>query len=108
MAISSHTTKFISRISNDNEFVLLTAQVVGTGALMLADFVNDPDAKPIESGADGTVVLEPDGSFTYTPEPGFTGVVRVTDGPRTLPFSLPPLLRTSTTSLRVAEAQAIN
>ena len=28
------------------------------GALMLADFVNDPDAKPIESGADGTVVIK--------------------------------------------------
>ena len=28
------------------------------GALMLADFVNDPDATPIESGADGTVVIK--------------------------------------------------
>jgi uncharacterized GH25 family protein len=28
------------------------------GALVLGDFVNDPDAKPIESGADGSVVLK--------------------------------------------------
>ena len=28
------------------------------GALVLNDFVNDPDAKPLESGADGTVVIK--------------------------------------------------
>jgi nickel transport protein len=28
------------------------------GALVLSDFVNDPDAKPIESGADGSVALK--------------------------------------------------
>jgi nickel transport protein len=28
------------------------------GALVLSDFVNDPDAKPIESGADGNVVIK--------------------------------------------------
>jgi hypothetical protein len=28
------------------------------GALVLNDFVNDPDAKPLESGADGSVVIK--------------------------------------------------
>ena len=62
-----------------NETAITTDRPVTVDVLANA---SDPDGDPltvVEATADsGTVTINPDGTLTYTPEPGFTGIATVT------------------------------
>lgn len=75
-----------SATSSDLRFDLQLSRTRGVGGLLAND--SDPDGPAMNTAlqvppANGTVVVNPDGSFTYTPAPGFTGtdsfLYRITD-----------------------------
>jgi hypothetical protein len=76
----THVLIFVNRapVAVDDDYEVATGGVLVVPAPGVLDNDSDPDFDPLTAlvevdPAHGMVVMNPDGSFTYTPAPGFMG-----------------------------------